>query len=275
MEYSNETQNVTVAAVIGGAKRTSTATTAERINKKRRGNTAIADEVAVAAADAILTAAEEEERCLREDGDDENIANRCTSCNIDMGENNPRQLCGKIRCLREDDDINDEWKIENMQRRYGMSDAELNINDVDDDVTAVKVDDDDFPSLEEMGGGGVQAFSSLDTETIYAIIKFEKRTEEFRGERKDNLVLTLRAKGSRNTREVRATGIVQKTLTADYKLESLCGTHKFYIRYLGQKKSQSGNMFCNFSVKTVRRTDNVSCAQNEEQQNTECYFYKF
>jgi hypothetical protein len=29
------------------------------------------------------------------------IKNRCMECGIDMGENNPRQLCGKIRCLKE------------------------------------------------------------------------------------------------------------------------------------------------------------------------------
>ena len=37
------------------------------------------------------------------DKDTENIEedykNRCLICNIDMGDCNPRQLCGKIRCL--------------------------------------------------------------------------------------------------------------------------------------------------------------------------------
>ena len=135
-----------------------------------------------------------------------------------------------------------------------MSDAELGIkngdvNDGDVDVTACDVDDSDFPSLEDMSGVGVRAFSSLDTKTIYAVIAFTKRTEEFRDGKKDNLILTLRAQGSRNKIEVRATGVVQKTLSKDYKLASLFATHNFFIRYLGQKKSmQTGNMFCNFSV---------------------------
>ena len=31
----------------------------------------------------------------------EGMINRCTVCNIDMGCQNPRQLCGKTRCLYE------------------------------------------------------------------------------------------------------------------------------------------------------------------------------
>ena len=31
----------------------------------------------------------------------EGMINRCTVCNIDIGRHNPRQLCGKIRCLSE------------------------------------------------------------------------------------------------------------------------------------------------------------------------------
>lgn len=30
---------------------------------------------------------------------EEDYKNRCLICNIDMGYGNPRQLCGKIRCL--------------------------------------------------------------------------------------------------------------------------------------------------------------------------------
>ena len=105
-----------------------------------------------------------------------------------------------------------------------------------------------------MDGSGIRAFSSLDTETIYQILQFDKRTEEFRDEKKHNLILTLRGRGSRSAIDVRATGLVQKTLTEKYELESLFASHTFYIRYLGQKKScQSGNMFCNFCIVTKEK----------------------
>ena len=114
--------------------------------------------------------------------------------------------------------------------------------------------DSHFPLLEDMDGSGIRAFSSLDTETIYQILQFDKRTEEFRDEKKHNLILTLRGRGSRSAIDVRATGLVQKTLTEKYELESLFATHTFYIRYLGQKKScQSGNMFCNFCIVTKEK----------------------
>ena len=138
------------------------------------------------------------------------------------------------------------------------------VNDVDDHDGVVSTNEDaedvreyndeadsHFPLLEDMNGSGIRAFSSLDTETIYQILQFDKRTEEFRDEKKHNMILTLRGRGCRSAIEVRATGVVQKTLSEKYELESLFTTHTFYIRYLGQKKSfQTGNMFCNFCVVT-------------------------
>ena len=32
----------------------------------------------------------------------EGMMNRCTECNVDMGQCNPRQLCGKTRCYNEE-----------------------------------------------------------------------------------------------------------------------------------------------------------------------------
>ena len=41
------------------------------------------------------------------DIDDETLMkNLCTECNVDMGDCNPRQLCGKTRCLQSKDDGN-------------------------------------------------------------------------------------------------------------------------------------------------------------------------
>ena len=175
---------------------------------------------------------------------DECMKNFCTVCHVDMGEANPRQLCGKTRCLRQDEiDLTDE----NVTTAVTTV-SDNNDGDEDSVETAAK-DDANFPSLDDMSGAGVQAFSSLDTSTIYAIIEFDKRTEEFHDDQKDSLILTLRAQGSRKAIEVRATSVVQKTLLTKHKLEMLFTSHNFFIRYLGQKKSKrTGNTFCNFSI---------------------------
>lgn len=36
-----------------------------------------------------------------ENKEDDILVNRCLECGIDMGPQNPRQLCGKTRCLHE------------------------------------------------------------------------------------------------------------------------------------------------------------------------------
>ena len=145
----------------------------------------------------------------------------------ECGEANPRQ---KTRCLRQDKNV-------------------TNDADADDDAQAAE-DDVNFPSVEEMRSGArVRGFSSLDTDTIYAILQFDKRAEEVNGEQKDNLILTLRAQGSRKEIEVRTTSVIQKSLFGKHKLEMMFTSHNFFICYLGQKKSKrSGNMYCNFTV---------------------------
>ena len=209
----------------------------EMKKKKKTKSDKTIDAVAAAAADA----ADVDNEFI----DDDDEANRCIICRVDMGECNPRQLCGKGRCLQETAvaaaaaaDVDD------------RDDAGGDDDDDDDDVKE-KNDDSDlhFPSLEDMQAPGIRAFSSLDSETVYHIINFEKRTEKFRDEEKNNLILTLRGKGSRSMIEVRATGVVQKTLIGKHKMESLFPNHNFYIRYLGEKKSsRTGNMFCNFCI---------------------------
>tara|TARA_B100000900_G_scaffold347778_1_gene313117 strand:- start:1283 stop:1480 length:198 start_codon:yes stop_codon:yes gene_type:complete len=38
-----------------------------------------------------------------EEKSDDVIKNLCTECGIDMGDNNPRQLCGKTYCIYDDE----------------------------------------------------------------------------------------------------------------------------------------------------------------------------
>ena len=220
-----------------GVKRTSMAADSARNGKKRIRYAHVVpavDHTAVATASASQVVDDCGDNDVLGDGSE----NRCTICNVDIGESNPRQLCGKWRCLTG-------YVHGGDTRSDGDAEDVRAVDDDDDEV------DSHFPLLEDMNGSGIRAFSSLDTETIYQILQFDKRTEEFRDEKKHNMILTLRGRGCRSAIEVRATGVVQKTLSEKYELESLFTTHTFYIRYLGQKKSfQTGNMFCNFCVVT-------------------------
>jgi hypothetical protein len=45
-----------------------------------------------------------EEEVIEEEGSDYIFKNLCVICGIDMGPNNPRQLCGKTMCMFEDFD---------------------------------------------------------------------------------------------------------------------------------------------------------------------------
>ena len=60
-----------------------------------------------------VTNIEENSINITDDYAEQQIKNLCTVCSIDMGENNPRQLCGKTRCLYkyDDDDVEEEEDV--------------------------------------------------------------------------------------------------------------------------------------------------------------------
>ena len=117
------------------------------------------------------------------------IKNLCTVCSIDMGENNPRQLCGKTRCLYKYDDDDDVVEEED--------DEFITNNDFEEQVEQEKV----------------LSWPALPMEDIFQVIAIEERSIEDEDEESFRMAQIAIIKNNKGTtHKVWLPTVVQKKL---------------------------------------------------------------
>ena len=113
------------------------------------------------------------------DGGDDDIIimkNLCVECNVDMGDGNPRQLCGKTRCLQSDngnsnydnDDNDDEEPPKKKKKKQNSSIP----------VTSSSSSSSSFPTIEEFTEKGKKVkptkWIDLDRTKIFRVVRIEE-----------------------------------------------------------------------------------------------------
>ena len=167
---------------------------------------------------------------------EDEMQNLCISCGDDMGDCNPRQLCGKTKCLK--DDSNDGC--------FELS------NNIGDQYTLFVP-----PSLKdfmlEVEKEKPLKWKSLDTNLVYVVDSVEETevVDRSDGGTRKAYIGTFRSGGIDSRAKVWLPGMVSK------KLLGLCGdSNKIVcIRPLGEKtSSKSGRVYENFDIHVYNRS---------------------
>ena len=163
--------------------------------------------------------------------DDFIMKNLCVQCNVDMGECNPRQLCGKTRCL-EIDNNNNEVPPAMKKRKKNSHSKKLLFLSMEKFMEHVKVSQ-------------ATKWTDLDQSKIYRVTEVEEvavNTNETDEAKRMAKVGTFEDSDGEVVR-VWLPSIVAKELTC-INLEVI----DTYIRSLGPKTSKTGRTYHNFKV---------------------------
>ena len=170
------------------------------------------------------------------------MKNLCTVCNIDMGDNNPRQLCGKTRCLH------------TINSRQGHDDEKSNDYGEDDD-------NDEIPPKKKQKTAHTSSFLTIENfmEEVRKPTKWIDldRTKIFRVTDIEEVELEQNENGTKRIAKVGVfedsdgveikvwlPGVLSRELSR-IKIEEV----DVYIRSLGPKiAKKSGNTYQNFEI---------------------------
>ena len=137
-----------------------------------------------------VTNIEENSINITDDYAEQQIKNLCTVCSIDMGENNPRQLCGKTRCPYKYDDDDDDV-VEEEEDEF------ISNNDFEEQVEREKV----------------LSWSALSIVDIFQVIAIEERPVEDEDEESYRMAQIAIIKNDKGTiHKVWLPTVVQKKL---------------------------------------------------------------
>ena len=167
-----------------------------------------------------------------DDATDYIMKNLCTKCNVDMGDCNPRQLCGKTRCLiygyYDNADDEEEENDENPPKKKKKSSSFLSIEDFTEKVNKAKP----------------IKWTDLDRTKVFRVTRVEETVQEAADgtERIARVGEVVDSNG--NVTKVWLPGVAAKEL-ARIKVEEVVT----YIRPLGLKTSaKTGRTYQNFEI---------------------------
>ena len=167
---------------------------------------------------------------MRINDEDDEMKNLCTVCNVDMGDNNPRQLCGKSRCLQIDNnDIDNEDQPAMKKRKKNSTKLFLSMEKF----------------MEHVKESQATKWIDLDQSKIFRVTGIEEVTveqNETDGAKRTARVGTFEDSDEEVIR-VWLPGLVAKEL-ACINIEDI----DTYIRSLGPKTSKTGRTYQNFKI---------------------------
>ena len=178
-------------------------------------------------------------------GDDIVVKNLCVKCNVDMGDGNPRQLCGKTHCLQSDngnsnyDNDDDEEPSKKKKKKKKKQNSS---------TSAVTSSSSSFPTFEEFTEEVKKVkptkWIDLDRTKIFRIVRIEEvEIDETDGTKRIASVAVLEDSTGVDIK-VWLPGIIAKELSRIDVSEL-----DTYIRSLGPKISvKSGRTYQNFEI---------------------------
>ena len=113
------------------------------------------------------------------------------------------------------------------------------------------IDDKYFPSVQEMEESRNLTMDKLPQDKVFQIMIIDFKEETYQGETKNNMYVTLRAKGEKKTDVIRATDLLKAKLCEE-RYTDRCKTYRFYFRYMGWRVSQAQKNYRDFIIKSVK-----------------------
>ena len=167
--------------------------------------------------------------------DETSLQNLCTVCDDDMGESNPRQLCGKTKCLNSDDN--------------GSDCVELNENE------ELFVP----PSVQEFMLAVEKSkplkWKSLDQNLVYVVERVEETDSCIDGQTRKSHIGTIRSGGNDSRVKVWLPSVASKTF-----LELCALPNKIVcMRPRGEKTAKTGRVYENFDTYVYDRPQPTNC----------------
>ena len=171
--------------------------------------------------------------------DETSLQNLCVVCGDDMGDSNPRQLCGKTKCLKSDD-------IEASYSYYS---------------DCLELDEELFvpPSVEEFMVAVEKAkplkWKSLDQNLVYVVERVEETDSFIEGQTRKSYIGTIRSGGKDSRVKVWLPNLASKTF-----LELLALPNKIVcMRPRGEKTAKTGRVYENFDTFVYDKPQPSNC----------------